>query len=250
MCIYTYIFMYLCKTSPLCEPWPCNPVANIALRRLIWCSESPSSKGSSSPEECFFAHPDKRFDTFRANAGKELGVNWVRLLRKDSLGDAPTLPLSSLPFCLRLTQKHPHPYPFPYPYHPLPFSPPYPYPYPFPYPQHPLPLPFFSSLSSSLSLPFCLVPRLSGRGARGLLQQHAHYTYDIVYTNNHIYIYVYMYNRYMKIDLCVYIYMCSDISTCICVQFGLSLYIYLDICIYTYGEGPITCSGRPSSCVI
>ena len=38
----------------LAEPWPNNPAAEIALQHLIWRSESLSSRGSSSPDDCFF----------------------------------------------------------------------------------------------------------------------------------------------------------------------------------------------------
>ena len=42
------------KTLLLPEPWPSNPAAETASQPLIWCSESLSSKSSSSPEECLF----------------------------------------------------------------------------------------------------------------------------------------------------------------------------------------------------
>ena len=41
------------NTLLLPEPWPSNPTAETALQPIIWCSESLSSRGSSSPEECF-----------------------------------------------------------------------------------------------------------------------------------------------------------------------------------------------------
>ena len=41
-------------TLLLCEPRSCNPAAETALQPLVWCSESFSSQGYSSPEECFF----------------------------------------------------------------------------------------------------------------------------------------------------------------------------------------------------
>ena len=43
------------KTLLLCEPVPCNPVAETALQPLIQHSESLSPQASSSPEECFFS---------------------------------------------------------------------------------------------------------------------------------------------------------------------------------------------------
>ena len=42
------------KTLLLPEPWPSNPAAETAFEPLIWCSESLSSRGSSSTEECVF----------------------------------------------------------------------------------------------------------------------------------------------------------------------------------------------------
>ena len=42
------------QTILLCKPLPCIPAAETAIQLLIWCSESPSSHMSSSPEECFF----------------------------------------------------------------------------------------------------------------------------------------------------------------------------------------------------
>ena len=35
------------------EPWLCSPAAETAFHPMIWCSESLSSQGLSSAEECF-----------------------------------------------------------------------------------------------------------------------------------------------------------------------------------------------------
>ena len=44
--------MPVCKY--LHKPLPCSPAAETALQPLIRCSESSTSRGSSSPEKCFF----------------------------------------------------------------------------------------------------------------------------------------------------------------------------------------------------
>ena len=48
------------KATLLCEPMPCSPAAETAILPLTWCSESLSSRGSSSPEECFFSQTPAR----------------------------------------------------------------------------------------------------------------------------------------------------------------------------------------------
>ena len=45
------------KKLLLHRPLPCNPAAETTLQPLIWCSESSSVQGCSSPEESIFQTP-------------------------------------------------------------------------------------------------------------------------------------------------------------------------------------------------